>query len=162
MKSNFLKNMTGLTVGVLFFLTMGCASAPLKGITPDGQKAYLGPVPIQNTAAYKTFLSGNRTEVAEQNYIFQRLKSASDLEFYHNGTWYGPLEAYRGGMWLVRQRYQKGQDSREFIRKYVERAEDTGEPHLVRYPDGTIHIGSYVLYNELDLLEEASAREARA
>jgi len=143
-------------------LAIGCATPYGKGITPQGEKVYLGPVPIQGTPAYEAYLNGGRTAVAEQTYLFQRLKSAADLEFFHNGSWYNSLEAYRGGMWLMRHRYKKGQDSRAFIKKYVERAEDTGEFHLVKYPDGSIHIGSYILYNELDLLEDTVTSEPRA
>lgn len=105
-------------------------------------------------------MSTERSEVSEQGYLFQRLKSASELQFFHNGSWYSALEAYRGGMWLMRKRYLKGQDTRDFIRKYVEKAEDTGKLHLVKYPDGSVHIGSYVLYNELDLLEETIAKQS--
>ena len=151
-------SLVSLAAGVLCLLVAGCA-AHLKGVTPQGEKVYLGPVPIRETEAYRAYLLGNRTEVAKQNYLFERLRSASDLEFYHNGSWYSPLEAYRGGMWLMRKRYQKGQDTRTFIRNYVERAEDSRKLHLVRYPDGSVHIGSYVLYNELDLLEETAASE---
>lgn len=149
-----------LLTGALCLLAAGCATPHLKGITPEGEKVYLGPVPIQDTEAYQAYLLEKPTEVAKQNYLFDRLRFASNLEFYHNGSWYSSLEAYRGGMWLIRKRYKKGQDARTFIRKYVERAEDTGKLHLVRYPDGSIHIGSYVLYNELDLLEETVASES--
>jgi hypothetical protein len=160
MKQHLIKNMFSLvfiTAGALCVLVAGCAAPPLKGINPQGEKVYLGPVPIQNTEAYQAYLLEKSTEVAKQNYLFDRLRFATELEFYHNGSWYNSLEAYRGGMWLMRHRYQKGQDARTFIHKYVERAEDSGEFHLVKYPDGSIHIGSYVLYNELDLLEEATS-----
>ncbi len=132
----------------------GCATAPLKGITPDGAKAYLGPVPIQGTEAYQAFLNSPRAEVSEQTYLFSRLKLAPDLSFYHDGNWYNWLQAYRGGMWLMRNRYKKGQDTRTFLKDYVWHSETTGKVHLVKYPDGTVHEGYYVLLNELDLLEE--------
>lgn len=151
--------LVSLAAGAFCLLAAGCATSYGKGLTSQGRKVYLGPLPVQGTESYQAYIRSSRTEVAKQKYLFQRLKSASDVEFYHNGSWYSPLEAYRGGMWLMRKRYQKGQDTRTFIRKYVERAENSGQLHLVRYPDGSVHIGSYVLYNELDLLEDTAARE---
>ena len=140
----------------------GCATPFGTGLTPEGQKVYLGRVPIENTPEYEEYLASKGTEVAKQTYIFQRLKSAKHLEFGYDGSWYNYLEAYRGGMWLIRNRYQKGQDAREFIYKNVEceKGSSTGKPPLVKYPDGSIHIGAYVLYNELDLLEETVSRGA--
>jgi len=143
---------------ILTLLLSGCAGTTYyKGVAPDGQKAYLGPLPVEGTEAFKTFLVSRRTDVDRQRYLFTRLKGARELEFLHDGTWYNSLQAYRGGMWLMRHRYKKGQDTRAFIQKYVEFSE-AGKPHLVKYPDGTLQLGSYVLYNELDLLEEAEKR----
>lgn len=155
-----MRSLVLLAAVTLCLLITGCATPYLKGVTPEGEKVYLGPVPIQNTEAYQAYLLEKPTEVAKQNYLFDRLRFATDLQFKHDGSWYGSLEAYRGGMWLMRNRYEKGQDTRTFIRKHAERS-DSGEPHLVKYPDGSIHIGSYVLYNELDLLEETIASESR-
>lgn len=143
-----------------FLLGAGCATPYLKGVSPSGQKVYLGPVPIQKTEAYQAYLQSDRSEVGKQRYLFQRMKDSQGLEFYHDGSWYNNLEAYRGGMWLMRDRYQKGQDTREFIRKYVERS-DAGNLHLAKYPDGSVQIGSYVLYNELDLLEETVQNDTK-
>jgi hypothetical protein len=140
----------------------GCASPYLKGITSSGQKVYLGPVPIESTEAYQNYLRSPQTEVDKQNYLFMRLKDAVDMEYYHDGNWYDPVLAYRGGKWLMRNRYKEGQDSREFIRKYIERSETTGQYHLAKYPDGSVHIGSYILYNELDLLEETARKDSNA
>ncbi len=156
------KNLLRLT-GFLLLTSAaaGCASHYLKGVTSGGQKVYLAAVPIESTAPYQEYLHGRHTELDKQHYLFQRLKDSQNLEFYHDGSWYPVLEAYRGGMWLMRNRYQKGQDTRTFIRKYVERSEDTGQLHLVRYPDGTTQIGSYILLNELDLLEETAARDLK-
>jgi len=151
--------LVSLAAAALCLLATGCAT-PLKGLTAEGKKVYLGSVSIQDTMPYHSYRNSTRTEVAKQTYLFQRLKSASDLEFYHNGSWYNSLQAYRGGMWLMRKHYKKDQDTRTFIREYVERSEDSGKPHLVRYPDSSVHIGSYVLYNELDLLEETVSKES--
>ena len=140
---------------LLPILLTGCASTGnLKGITQDGTKVYLAPVPITSTAAYKTFLNTPRSEVSEQTYMFSRLKLAKDLSFFHDGNWYSWLEAYRGGMWLMRNRYKKGRDTRTFLKNHVWRSEKTGTPHLIKYPDGSVHEAYYVLLNELDLLED--------
>ncbi|MSR77938.1 MAG: hypothetical protein EXS63_06925 [Candidatus Omnitrophica bacterium] len=140
---------------LLLSLSAGCAGEKyFNGVGPNGQKIYLGPVPIEKTEAYQAYTHSSRTEADKQRYLFQRLKSAVNLSFYHDGNWYNSVQAYRGGMWLMRKRYLKGQATRDFIHKYVERSEETGEFHLAKFPDGSIHIASYLLYNELDLLED--------
>ncbi len=140
----------------LTLLGLGHAfAANLKGVDAKGQKVYLAEVPINNTVAFKTYLASPKSEVNKQQYLFARLKDApKNLEYFHDGNWYSWVEAYRGGMWLMRNRYKKGQDTRLFLKKYVWRSEDTNKEHLVRYPDGSIQVGYFVLLNELDLLEE--------
>ncbi len=147
---------------LISLLTGGCAAGSLKGVARDGQKAYLGPVPIENTEAYQLFLSSPRSDVHMQTYMFTRLKAAKDLSFFHDGSWYNWLEAYRGGMWLMRNRYKKGQDARTFIKNYVWHSEETGKPHLIKYPDGSVHEAYYVLLNELDLLDETLKNDPHA
>jgi hypothetical protein len=141
-------------------IVYGCATNPyLKGITPDGAKVYLGDAPTVNTEAYKAFSQSERGPVQEQQYFFQRLKDApKDLQYYHDGNWYGWVEAYRGGMWLIRNRYEKGQDTRTFLKKYVLKSEGKKELHLIKYPDGSVQIAYDVLLNELDWLEKAGDR----
>ena len=139
----------------------GCATPYLKGMTPAGERVYLGPDTLRETEAYQSFLRSAKSEVDKQNYLFQRLKDAKELEYYHDGSWYNWLETYRGGMWLIRNRYEKGQDTRTFLRKYVWRSE-SGKLHLVRYPNGSIQIGYFVLMNELDLLEETVRKDSGA
>lgn len=160
MHKNFLK------IAFFCFLAAaaaGCASAkPFNGVNAQGEKVYLGPVPIENTQPYKEYAATQHTEVDKQKYLFRRLKDATKLEFYHDGSWYNSVQAYRGGIWLMRERYQKGQETRAFIKKYVERSETTNQLHLVRYPDGTLQIGAAILYNELDLLEQTSAKSGKA
>ncbi len=150
-----------LKLSAVFFLllsAMGCASSYLKGVTAEGEKVYLGPTPIENTEAYKNYITSKQTDVDKQRYIFQRLKAAKDLSFFHNGSWYSSLDAYRGGMWLMREKYKPGQNAKEFIQKYVERSLDTNQLHIVKYPDGSMQLGSAILYNELDLLEETARK----
>ena len=145
----------------LTLLALGCASSgPLNGVNAKGEKVYLGPVPIENTQPYQEYLPTQHTEVDKQRFLFRRLKEATDLEFFQDGAWYNSIQAYRGGMWLMRERYQKGQDTRTFIKKYVDRS-DAGQLHLARYPDGSTQLGSAVLLNELDLLEKTSEGNAK-
>lgn len=143
----------------LLFILSGCAtSSALKGMNSVGQKVYLGETPVKDTAAFTTYLQSPKTEVNKQQYLFQRLKDApKDLEYFHDGNWYGWVEAYRGGMWLMRNRYQKDQDTRTFLKKHVWRS-DANQEHLIRYPDGSIQVGYYVLLNELDLLEQTAGQ----
>ncbi|HLD50319.1 MAG TPA: hypothetical protein VJC08_03900 [bacterium] len=139
----------------------GCAASYSEGVNAQGEKVYLGSVPIQKSEAYQTYLSSKHTAVDKQRYLFQRLRAADDLQFFHNGSWYSALDAYRGGMWLMREKYKAGQDTREFIKKYVERSEDTGQLHLAKYPDGSLQVGSYILFNELDLLEATAKKDLK-
>ena len=148
-------SLLGLLVAILFMHSSCVSSKYLKGVTAAGQKVYLGEVPVENTEAYKTYLVSAQTEVHKQQYLFQRLKDApKDLEYYHDGNWYNWLETYRGGMWLIRNRYQKGQDTRLFLKKYVLRSETSNELHLIRFPDGSVQVAYDVLLNELGMLEE--------
>lgn len=142
-------------------LAAGCAASVAQGVNTQGQKVYLGPVPIEKTEAYQAYLTSKHTDVDKQRYLFQRLKAAEDLQFFHNGSWYSSIDAYRGGMWLMREKYKAGQNTREFIKKYVERSEDTGQLHLAKYPDGSVQMGSYVLFNELDLLEATAKKDLK-
>ena len=158
-----MRKLTALsTFFILPLLLSSCATANLKGISPAGKKVYLAPIPVQGTEAYQSYLNSPRADVSQRTYIFSRLKLAKDLSFYHDGSWYNWLEAYRGGMWLMRNRYKKGQDSRTFLKKYVWKSEDTGKPHLVKYPDSSVHEAYYVLLNELDLLEETVRNDPKA
>jgi len=139
---------------VLVLSLCGCATSLLKGVTPEGEKVYAGLVPIDGTEAYQEYVKSPRSGVNRIHYLMRRLKETKDLEYYRDGSYYNWLQAYRGGMWLMRHRYQKGQSARDFIRLHVWRSESTGKPHLVRFPDGSIHIGYYILMNELDLLDD--------
>jgi len=139
---------------LLILALCGCATSVLKGVTPEGGKVYVGRVPIDNTEAYKEYIQSPRFEVNRIHYLMRRLKETEDLEYYRNGSYYNWLEAYRGGMWLMRNRYQKGLSADDFIRKHVWRSEATGKPHLVRFPDGSIHVGYYILMNELELIDD--------
>lgn len=153
----FKKPLPFLSIAVILLIN-GCAGTkPLKGVNASGEKVYLGSVPIENTTAFQDFMRGSRTEIDKQRYLFRRLKDSSGLEFCRDNVWYNRLEAYRGGMWLMRNRYQKGQDTRTFININTKRSDKTGQYHLIRYPDGSVQIGFEVLLNELDLLEKTAA-----
>jgi len=142
----------------LILILGGCATHLLKGLTPEGAKVYVGVVPIHNTEAYQVYAKSQKSEVNRIHYLMSRLKETKDLEYYRDGSYYNWLEAYRGGMWLMRNRYKKDQNARTFIRNHVWRSEATGEPHLVRFPDGSLHIAYYILMNELDLLEKTYSK----
>lgn len=151
------------TLAALLFLNNNTVIAAnyLEGVDEKGNKVYLGPTPIENTAAFKTYAQSSKSAVHEQQYLFQRLKDApKDLEYFHDGNWYNWLQTYRGGMWLIRNRYKKGQDTREFLKKYVWRSEETRKLHLVKFPDGSIQVGYFLLLNELDLLEETLKKKS--
>ena len=138
----------------LFLILIGCTGGfkYSKGLNAQGEKLYLGTTDIENTDAFKSYSRSPQGEADKQRYLFERLKNTHGFEFYHDGSWYNALEVYRGGMWLMSQRYKKGALTRDFIKRHVERS-DAGNLHLIKYPDGSQQIGSYILYNELDLLE---------
>lgn len=141
-------------------LAAGCAGGMQysKGVNTQGEKLYIGTKDIESTEAFKSYARSPKGEADKQRYLFERLKNAEGFEFYHDGSWYNALEAYRGGMWLMRNRYKKGFPTRDFIKQHVERS-DAGNLHLVKYPDGSMQIGSYILYNELDLLEAKTEKQ---
>lgn len=134
----------------------GCALAPqyLKGVNPDGQKVYLGPVPIQNTEAYQAFLTSSRSEAAKLDYLLQRIKSARDLVYHYDGEQYNWLEAYRAGSWILRHHYERGESARSFLLRETFLYQKPGKPNAVEFPDRSVHFDYHVLINELDLLEE--------
>lgn len=140
-------------------LSAGCAAGIKysKGVNAQGEKLYIGTTDIENTEAFKSYGRSPQGEGDKQRYLFERLKNAEGFEFYHDGSWYNAQEAYRGGMWLMRNRYKKEVSTRDFIKQEVERS-DAGNLHLVKYPDGSLQIGSYILYNELDLLESKTKK----
>lgn len=144
---------------ILTSLSSGCAGGLKysKGVNALGEKLYMGTADIESTVAFENYSRSPQGEADKQRYLFERLKSAEGFEFYHDGSWYNALEAYRGGMWLMRHRYKKDFPTRDFIKQHVERS-DAGNLHLVKYPDGSLQIGSYILYNELDLLESKTAK----
>lgn len=148
--------LTALTAALL----AGCASPYLSGRTPAGEKVYIGSTDIRSTEAYQEFMRSGRTELDKERYLFKRVTEAKDLKYHRDGNTYGWVEAYRAGNWLMRNHYDKEADARSFIRDHVWKSAATGRPHLVEFPDGSIHVGYYVLLNELDLLEETAAAES--
>lgn len=137
-------------------MNFGCAATPryLKGVGYEGQKVYLGTLPIETTEAYQMFLDSSRSEAAKLDYLLQRIKTAQDLVYLHEGSPYNWLEAYRAGAWILRHHYERGEDARTFIRKEVWLYQTPGKPNAIKFPEGSIHLVYYVLLNELDLLEE--------
>lgn len=142
---------------ILMFYVIGCASPYLKGISPEGQTVYIDTPLMQNTEAFQNYISSQQTETDKQNYLFERIKSAKNLIYIRDGHQYTWLQAYRGGKWLIRNRYEKGIDARSFAKKYIWKSE-AGNPYLVQFPDGSTHIGYYILLNELELLEATVAK----
>lgn len=138
-------------------LISGCASPYLKGVSPEGQAVYIDTPKIESTEAFQNYLTSQRSETDKQNYLFERIKAAKDLVFIRDGHQYTWLQAYRGGKWLIRNRYEKGVDARSFAKKYIWKS-DAGNPYLVQFPDGSTHVGYYILLNELDLLEATVAK----
>ncbi|MBI4358071.1 MAG: hypothetical protein HY584_02110 [Candidatus Omnitrophica bacterium] len=144
------------TLVSLGLVPFGCATPYLKGLTPQGEKVYLGIHPMQETEAYQSYLLSSKSEAAKLNYLLDRIKEAKELTYYHNGGRYSWLEAYRAGTWVVRHHYEKGEDARSFIRKETLLYEKSAKPNAIQFPDGSIHIAYFVLLNELDSLEEAA------
>jgi len=138
------------------FIFLSCATSILKGVNKSGQPVYLGTTDIAATPAFKALSNTPKDEVHKILYLMARLKDAKDLSYLHEGSWYNSLQAFRGGMWLLRNRYETDQTVTDFIRKHVWRSEGTGQRHLVKYPDGSLQDGYYVLLNELALLEASS------
>lgn len=149
-----------LTLMMTAAVLAGCASPYMNGVTPQGAKVYIGSTDIRATEAYQEFLRSGQTELDKERYLFKRVTEAKDLVYHRDGNTYGWVEAYRAGNWLMRNHYDKDADARSFVRDHVWKSASTGRPHLIEFPDGSIHVGYYVLLNELDLLEETAAADA--
>ena len=153
MKSTRLLFVSSLVLAQLVHFACAGRSLYLKGLTPQGEKVYIGPVPIQDTEAYQTFIYSSQSEAAKLDYLLRRIKAAQDLVYYHNGGQHNWLEAYRAGSWVLRHHYKKSENARSFIRKEVLLYQEPGNPTAIKFPNGSIHLVYYILMNELDLLE---------
>jgi len=112
----------------------GCANTVLKGVTPEGNNVYIGPVPINNTLAYQEFIKSQRTELDRIQYLLNRVKTAPDIN-------------------------NKNTDALTFLRNHVWFAKPSMAPHLAHFPDGTTHVAYYIFINELALLDESIQNE---
>lgn len=153
-----MKNSLYILFACFALLASSCASPYLKGTTPSGEKIYLGPTPITNTQAFKQYLHTSQKEGNKINYLFSRLQEGNDLVFYRDGAQYDSREVYKGGRWLFKNRYKSGNSARDFIKNHIWYSEETGRPYYVEAPDGSFHIGYYILINELNLLEETASK----
>ncbi len=138
-----------------FFHQVAYAWAPLKGKTPEGKKVYLGPVPIQDTDAYRKFLSSSRSEIDKLYYLGDRVraKPAQGIAYIYARSRYNWVEASAGGVWYLWHHYERGQTARTFIREASRRFERPGSRATLQLLDGSIHYAYDVAVNELDLLE---------
>ncbi|MBI4394747.1 MAG: hypothetical protein HY583_00975 [Candidatus Omnitrophica bacterium] len=140
-------------------LSSGCISHPLKGLTPDGNRVYLGSLPIENTEAYKTFRLGPPTETEKLFYLLNRVKDARDVTYRFEDGWYTYFEAYPAALWLLVHHYERGETARFFIHKEFVAFHGVSESTTMHFPNGSYHLAYYVFLNELDLLEETLKRE---
>ena len=135
-------------------LGIGCSSIPPKEACRNAEKIYLGPLPIQETEAYKIFLNSSKSETAKLSYLGDRIKSAKDLVYYFDGDRYNWLEAYSAGVWLLWQDHKIGEDAHSFIRREAIRFQNPTKPTAIQFPDRSRYLAAEVLLNELDLLED--------
>ena len=137
------------------FVSWGCvASLPLKGVDPEGQKIYLGPVPIEKTKAYQAFLLSSKSETAKLYYLLDRIKAAKEVTYRFEGSQYNYFEAHLAALWLLIYHYKRGDDAHAFIRKEIAAFAGFSESTTMNFPDHSYHLAYHVLINELDLLEE--------
>ncbi len=141
----------------------GCASTPsaTKCDPPEVKKVYLGPIPIQNDQAYKTFLKSSRSETAKLIYVADRIKAARNLTYRYEGEFYNWLEAYSGAMWLLWQDHKAKEEAHAFVRKEALRLQNPKNPTVIQFPDKSTYPAPEILLNELDLLEDTVKLEPR-
>ena len=137
----------------------GCANTVLKGVTPEGNNVYIGPVPINNTLAYQEFIKSQRTELDRIQYLLNRVKTAPDIRYERDGVSFNSDKTYQTGLWLVGNSYNKNTDAITFLRNHVWFAKPSMAPHLAHFPDGTTHVAYYIFINELALLDESIQNE---
>lgn len=142
-----------LYLAFLPLLITSCASTVFNGVNANGDPVYLNSVDIRTTPAFQKYSLNSQSEAGKILFIMSRIKDSQDLSYFHEGSWYNSLQAYRGGMWLFRNRYQDDQKAADFLREQVRLSERSGQRHLIKYPDGTLQDGYYVLLNELARLE---------
>ena len=138
----------------------GCVSPPLRGMSSEGKKVYMGPVPIQNTPAYQTYLLSSKSETAKLLYLGDRIKAEKNLTYWYLGSCYNWFEAYSAATWMFWQDHKMGEDARGFIRKEALRFQDPSKPATIEFPDRSTHIAFDILMNELDLLDETTKQKA--
>lgn len=146
-----------LFIFILPLFLVSCASPYLKGMSEGGEKVYLNTDAIEKTKAFSLYLKSDQDERAKIVYLFRRILKSDQLNYYHDDNLYSAQDTYKAGLWLLDNRYEEGQSAREFAKDQVLVDEASGKPNYVKLPDGTIHIGYYLLINELDLLEEKTA-----
>ena len=145
----------------VFFHQIAYAWAPLKGKTSEGKKVCLGPVPIQETDAYRAFLSSPRSEIDKLYYLGDRVKAkaAQGIVYIFEGDHYNWAEVYAGGIWYLWHDYKLEKAARAFMSETSRRFERAGSRVTLQYPDGSIHYAYDVAVNEMDLLEAAIKEE---
>ncbi len=143
---------------ILCLLFTSC-STYLQGVSPDGTVVYLGETPLENTQAYKLFLKSSQSERDKCLFLLRRVLKKTEYQFFRDGDVYTSGDAYDGGMWLLENRYEEGQTAREFMRDHIWRS-TSGKPHYVRLSNGEMHIGYFLLLNDLDLLEETVSKNS--
>ena len=150
-----------ISIVALVFLFNGTpsSSAPqyLRGVYENGAIAYVGPLTIQQTNAYKQFIYSKKTEKEKLYYLLSRFRTADHLGFYFGGGRYSANDACFGSGWILRHRYKGNKEARKFIREQVTFFEKPGKPLLIEFQNGSIHFAYNIIINELELLENTIA-----
>ncbi len=139
----------------ILWLLNGCATTTiLKGVNTEGNKAYIGKTPIDDTQAYQQFLQSPKSELDRIHYLLNRIKTAEQVTYGRNGTFYSNTDAYEAGIWMIGNSYNESQDAITFLSDYVWHAKPSLRPHLAKLADGSVHAAYYLFVNELALLNE--------
>ena len=150
-----------ILLGLPLLAAAGCVMPlpPVQQEAPEYKKVYLGPVPIEGTLAYQTFLLSSKSETAKLSFILDRMKAAPELKYHFEGIYYGWLEAYTGASWLLWHDHKAGEDAHAFILKEALRFHNPVKPTTILFPDKSQPLAAEVFINELDLLEETIQRK---
>lgn len=149
-----------ISIGIIF--SLAGFKLPVSKQKKDKSKSenvYLGPMPIETTQAYQTFLRSPKSETDKLYYLLDRVKTNDKLIFYFERNHFSNFDAYLGGVWILWHHHKK-EDAHDFLWQELLRYETPANPILVQFPDRSRFPAYNVLKNELDLLEKTMPQPA--
>lgn len=142
---------------ILFVLTgiavFSAAPAPVS----FSQSASLELVPLSQSRAYAQFENRDASERSKLLFLVDRLAESNIKEIVYEGRGYHPLFV-TGLARLYLSRHYKEEEAEGWLAKWCFRTIKSGAPVWVKLKNGDMMNAKEVLMEELDKLEETSAK----